>query len=1188
MLKFGLKQIERPVVDRAAAAPALTPPTNVIISNISPAGFKITWTASKLTGATGTIVYNVGVPVIPFPDAKIPKFIISGTSAVASEPSAGSYKILIRAKFGTLEVDSDPSDYFNIPYFKARAPLLAGPSGTNLGPLGATFSWSGSTSNVPLTYSLIVNSITGATGITGTTKFVSLSAGSTYSCKVLAVAGSTSTSSNTVNVVTPSIFKPAAPVLAGPTGSNLGPLGATLSWKGSTSNVPVKYSLIVDSVTGPTGITGTSKFVSLSAGSTHTCNVVAVAGDKSTSSNTVSVNIPIFKPKAPSLSGPTGSLIGVEGVTLRWTGSTSNVPLTYSLVVDSVTGRVGLTGTSQYVDLLPGLHTSQVFAVAGSTSIGSNIININLPSVLAPTAPVLAGPTGTNLGPYGATLTWSGSTSNVPVKYSVLIDGQTGYIGITGTSKFVSIPPNRLNTYKVVAIAGDKSTSSNTIEVTIPVTKPSKPVLIGPTGSNVGPLGATLSWKGSTSNLEVIYNVLVNGNTGSDTSLTYAAINFAGSTSLNCQVIASNSDRNLSTASDIITVVPAAALKPSKPVLSVPTGSNIGPYGATLSWSPSISNVPLTYSLLVNGKTGFTGLTETLGGVTFVGSTAQNCQVIAYAGNIFTPSDVLKLVPPALFKPKAPVLVGPSGSLIGLTGVTFSWGGSTSNVPLTYSLIVDSVTGPTGLTGTSRFVSLSAGSTHTCRVLAVAGTTFTSSNTVSVNIIPATSPTKPEVTPTYGSNSVTLTWSASTSNVPVTYKISYSGPNIPYREITNITTTSYTIDSLEVDKEYYFTVIAVAGLLETSSDPLTAKIPIIKPSAPIVTPTYGSNSITLNWTASTSNVPVKYKISLDGTEVVNDLNAKNGTINNLVVDRNYSIVVTAVAGTLTTDSDTLTARIPIIKPDAPVIEPPTYGSNTITLTWSTSTSNVPVKYKITSNGTQIISDLNETTYTINNVTIGYDYSIVVSAVAGTVTTDSDPVNVNIPITQPTMFVVNTPTYGLYNINLSWSASTSSVPVKYKVTSNGNIVGNNLTTTSYTINNQLVDTSYSIVVTAIAGTLTTDSNLVDARIPVAKPLNRYGKFEITSSLRTTNNYVIYWDQLIGNTPLTYEYTIGYQISNNNFYFVEWYSCTPFSTSDISEGTVGIELEVKINQGVKIRAITSGPNSIISESVQLKIS
>jgi hypothetical protein len=734
-----------------------------------------------------------------------------------------------------------------------KAPVLAGPTGTNIGPLGATFSWSGSTSNVPLTYSLVVDGKTGPTGLTKTSSYVPLSVGA-HTSKVLAVAGSTFTPSNTVSVTIP-IFKPIAPVLAGPTGRNLGPLGATLSWSGSTSNVPLSYSLVVDGKTGPIGLTGTSRFVSLSPGA-HTSKVLAVAGSTFTSSNTVSVDIPIFKPIAPVLAGPTGPLVGLTGATFSWSGSTSNVPLTYSLVVDSVTGPTGLTGTSRFVGLSPGpTHSARVVAVAGTTFTPSNTVSVTIP-IFKPIAPVLSGPTGSLVGLTGATFRWSGSTSNVPLTYSLVVDSVTGPTGLTGTSRFVSLSPGPTHSARVLAVAGSTFTPSNTVSVNLPIFKPIAPVLSGPSGSLIGLTGVTFSWSGSTSNVPLTYSLVVDSVTG-PTGLTGTSrfVSLSPGPTHSCQVVAVAG--STFTASNTLSVQLPSLFKPAAPVLAGPTGSNIGPLGATFSWSGSTSNVPLTYSVLVDGVTGLTGLTGTSRFVSVPGGT-HSCQVVAVAGSTFTPSNTVSVNIP-VFKPKAPVLSGPTGADLSGIGATLRWSGSTSNVPLTYSIIVNSITGPTGLTGTSRFVTLSQDVTHTCQVLAVAGSTSTASNTVNVNLPGVLAPTLPVFsnTPAIDAFGATLSWSASTSNAPVTYSLIVNGETGP----TGITGTSKYL-TLSPGMVNVIHVVAVAGSKSTiCQNSATVVIEILEPTQPLLTFNKSSTGGTLTWDESfTNDTPVTYSI----------------------------------------------------------------------------------------------------------------------------------------------------------------------------------------------------------------------------------------------------------------------------------------------------------------------------------------
>jgi hypothetical protein len=1348
--------------------PALKPTAPVLavpsVSDIKPLEVTLKWSGST---SNGPVYYDINL------NGNSVRLInqYDRTVTIPITPdSTYTCQVFGFLSVNTIRTGSNIITFRSPAVFKPRAPVLAGPSGTNLGIYGATLSWVGSTSNAPLSYSLIVDGVTGDAGLTETSRFVSLlPPGSTHTCQVVAVAYDKVTPSNTVNVRTIPIFQPRAPVLAGPTGSNLGIYGATFSWSGSTSNVPLSYSLIVDSVTGPTGLTGTSRFVSLlPPGSSHTCQVLAIADDKVTPSNIVNlVTIPIIKPIAPVLAGPSGTNLGLYGATLTWSKSTSNVPLSYSLIVDSVTGPTGLTGTSRFVSLLPpgSKHTCQVLAIADDKSTFSNTVNVRTTPIIKPLAPLLLGSSGTNLGLYGSTLAWRRSLSNVPLSYSLIVDSVTGPTGLTGTSKYVPLSFGSTHACQVVAFAADKSTFSNTVNVNIPVGKPTASLLAEPTQSNIDPFGATLSWTASTSNVPVTYSILVDSVTGptevSETSK-YVPLSF-GSTHT-CQVLSVAGDKStpsnivnakvplakptasvvfeptkydsdhrgatftwtpsisnvpvsyavfvdnsiknvdvkttsqyvylsygvphtfkilavtdvnksISTYSNTIDIlIPANKLSrpgisnittdpstittdirvliepayrtsgapnsnytsdyrvlinnvdmsadgtfafnyfnipkskldeyttyeyvvrcsendyfadslpytytisaqvPSAFVLDEPSGTNLGYLGATLTWSASTSNVPVTYNVSINNSTVATGVTGTSYYAPLSFGGPYKCFIRALARDKITISNLVNVVIPAR-TPTAPVLTIRDSDITSL-GATLTWTESTSNIPLTYSIVVDDVTSSTGLTGTSRFVSMPV-STHVCKVLAIADTVITPSNTVTVNI-PVGKPTKPAInTPTYGLTNINLSWSASTSNVPVKYKITY-GTQV----ITDLDATTYSINNLIVLRDYSFVVTAVAGTETTDSDSVTARIPIANPTKPIVTYTSNSDSIGLSWSASITNVPVKYSVRSNGNLLASELTRRTYTISGFVGGTN-TIVVTAFAGTLSTESETLIVTVPIALPTKPVITF-TYDSYNINLSWSASTSNIPVKYNITANSKSVATNLTTTTYTVKSIG-GFNLPIVVTAIADTLMTDSDILYVFVDAVQPTKPVIYTPTIGPNSITLTWSPSTSNGPVTYRIRLETYLVLSNFEGTTFTLTPLGANLDYSIVVIAVTGTATTESDVLRAKIQIIKPT----KPVVTSGIDVNTIYLA-WTPSTSNTPVRYKITSnGTQLVtdyNNTVYNINSFDYNvPYTfvvtalTATLTTESDPITTSIRVDQPTKpeIDTPTYGSNSI----------
>ncbi|MGN8769100.1 lytic polysaccharide monooxygenase [Paenibacillus barengoltzii] len=182
------------------------------------------------------------------------------------------------------------------------------------------------------------------------------------------------------------------------------------------------------------------------------------------------------------------------------------------------------------------------------------------------------------------------------------------------------------------------------------------------------------------------------------------------------------------------------------------------------------------------------------------------------------------------------------------------------------------------------------------------------------------------------SNSVTLSWNASSDNVGVTGYRVYNGSNLV--GTVSGSTLSHTVTGLNANTSYTFTVRAVdgAGNSSSPSNPVTVTTsPAVNdtqaPSAPgnlhvMGTPT--SSSVTLMWSPSTDNVGVTgYRIYRGSTLSVTVSGTETSfTVTGLSAATSYTFTVRAIdaAGNESAASNTVqltTAPAPAAQPWAP-------------------------------------------------------------------------------------------------------------------------------------------------------------------------------------------------------------------------------------------------------------------------------
>jgi len=182
------------------------------------------------------------------------------------------------------------------------------------------------------------------------------------------------------------------------------------------------------------------------------------------------------------------------------------------------------------------------------------------------------------------------------------------------------------------------------------------------------------------------------------------------------------------------------------------------------------------------------------------------------------------------------------------------------------------------------------------------------------------------------SNSVTLSWNASSDNVGVTGYRVYNGSNLV--GTVSGSTLSHTVTGLNANTSYTFTVRAVdgAGNSSSPSNPVTVTTsPAVNdtqaPSAPgnlHVMGTATSSSVTLMWSPSTDNVGVTgYRIYRGSTLSVTVSGTETSfTVTGLSAATSYTFTVRAIdaAGNESAASNTVqvtTASAPAAQPWAP-------------------------------------------------------------------------------------------------------------------------------------------------------------------------------------------------------------------------------------------------------------------------------
>jgi chitodextrinase len=235
------------------------------------------------------------------------------------------------------------------------------------------------------------------------------------------------------------------------------------------------------------------------------------------------------------------------------------------------------------------------------------------------------------------------------------------------------------------------------------------------------------------------------------------------------------------------------------------------------------------------------------------------------------------------------------------TSINLSWTASTDNVGVTgYKIFRGGTQVGTSTTTSYNDSGLAPSNSYAYTVLAydAANNPSAQSAVKSVSTLPDTTAPSVPTALTMSSHtltSITLSWTASTDNVGVTgYKIFRGGT-----QIGTSTTTSYVSNGLAAGTSYGYTVAAndAAGntSAQTASSAFSTLADTTAPSVPtgLTSPTQGTTTISLAWSASTDNVGVTgYKIFRGGTQI-GTATGNTYTDTGLTAGTSYSYTISA-------------------------------------------------------------------------------------------------------------------------------------------------------------------------------------------------------------------------------------------------------------------------------------------------------
>ncbi|MEN6457924.1 MAG: fibronectin type III domain-containing protein [Thermoguttaceae bacterium] len=422
---------------------------------------------------------------------------------------------------------------------------------------------------------------------------------------------------------------------------------------------------------------------------------------------------------------------------------------------------------------------------------------------------------------------------------------------------------------------------------------------------------------------------------------------------------------------------------------------------------------------------------------------------------------------------------------------------------------------------------VTAGTTYSYRVRALAGSTASGYSNVASATVPSATPTTPAAptnltaTAVVSPGGIQLTWTNNATNA-TSYSVErYSGGTGLWAVVASnlaATATSYTDTSVTAGTFYTYRVQALAGTIASNySNTAWATAPAATTTT-LAAPTNltataaSSASVTLAWTNNATNATAYSVERSTGTSGVWTVltsslaaTATSYTDNTVTAGTTYSYRVQAFAGTTASAySATASVTVPVTTPATPTNLTATAITSSvgIQLTWTNNATNA-TSYSVErySGGTGlwavVASNLaaTATSYTDTSVTAGTFYTYRVQALAGTVASNYS----NTAWATATTTTLATPT------NLTATAATSSVSIQLAWTNNATgataytverysggtglwaVVASNLaaTATSYTDTSVTAGTFYTYRVKATAGSAASSySNTAWATAPTA--------------------------------------------------------------------------------------------------------
>ncbi len=995
---------------------------SVAALGLTPLGYQWQFNGVNIPGATGT-----------------------NLTLIAVQPSnAGNYTVIVTNSLGAISSATAILNVFTPPAISAQPSSL-----TNLAGSDATFTAS-VTGSAPLSYQWRFNGadVLGATDSSLTLNAVQPTMAGSYQVVITNAAGAITSTLATLTVWVP-------PTISSQPLSRTNLVGTDAIFAVSASGTPaIGYQWRINGANIPGATSASLTITGAQLGDAGTYAVV-VSNPAGAVTSAPAILTMWTLPSITSQPLSRTNLAGTDAVFSVTASGTPPLGYQWQFNNAKIPGATAATLTvSGAQPTNAGNYTVVITNVAGAVT--SSIASL---TVWVPPAITFQPQSTTNFVGTDA-LFFVSVTGTQPISYQWRFNGTNVIDGTSPNLGIDNVQTNNVGDYTVIAtnIAGSITSTIATLTIWIP------PAITSQPQSRTNIAGTDASFNVTVAGTQPLnYQWRKNGaNIAGATAATYTVTSVQAANEGSYSVIATNVAGAVTSSIANLTVwtPPTVTLQPQ-------SQTNFAGTFATFTVAAA-GTQPLAYQWLRNGinVVGATDPSLTIGNVQ-AGNTGNYTVVITnIAGaTTSTPATLMVWTPPTIVtQPQSRTNLSGTDALFNV--------GVTGPGPFSYQWLYNGFALP-GATGASlllSYVQTNYAGSYSVIITNMDGGVTSSAATLTVWVLPAFN-LQPLSRTNLAGTSVTFTGSASGTQ-PLGYQWQFNGANI-----SGATGTALSLNSLQEANGGNYTLVAtnIAGATTSSVAVLTVWVPAAIAAHPQSRTNLAGSDALFSVTAIGTQ-PLNYQWQMNGLNI-SGATTSSLTLNSVQTNNagSYSVIVTNVAGIVTSAVASLTVWVP-----------PAFTSQPASLTNLAGTSasfsaaafgTDPLSYQWRFNGTNL-ADATTSNLILAAVQTNQagSYTLVITNIGGAATSSVATLAVWVP-----PFIASQPQSSTNlsgaNINLSVVAGGTQ-PLGYQWLFNGSNLGGASSATLALTNAQLNQAgSYAVILTNVAGALTSSTALI---------------------------------------------------------------------------------------------------------------